>query len=590
MTSTSDPAAPTTSATAVAPAPAAEAPSGDAQLGLVGLGVMGENLARNVDRNGFKVSVYNRTETRTHAFLDGAAAGTGIQGAFDIPAFVASLARPRRILLMVKAGAPVDAVIAELEPYLEPGDILIDGGNSFFPDTERRSKELEARGLRFVGMGVSGGEEGALWGPSLMPGGPAQAYAELEPMLTAIAAKTEAGPCVTHVGPGGAGHYVKMVHNGIEYGDMQLIAETYDVMRRALGMTAPEMAEVFRRWNEGKLASFLVEITAEVLAFVDVETKQPLVDVILDQAEQKGTGRWTSQNALELGTPVPTIDAAVAARSMSSRKAERVRASAVLRGPEHDAGAVTDGQAADGVLSTPPLLLEDATDKARLIDALEDALYFAKVSSYAQGMALLRAASDTYGYGLDLAEIARIWKGGCIIRAKLLDPIREAFDGDAGRELDNLLLAPAITETVNASMTGVRTMIQVARARGIPCPAHSAALDYVDTYRQERLPANLIQGQRDYFGAHTYKRTDREGTFHTVWTDVGTAETVESVPSERPLWAGGEGEGDRADLPATMPDAGSSAVVGAAVAPAELRGEVEDAGERAPDTAERSDY
>jgi 6-phosphogluconate dehydrogenase len=590
MTSTKDPAAPTTSTTATVPAPAAEAPVGDAQLGLVGLGVMGENLARNVARNGFKVSVYNRTEARTHAFLDGDAAGTTIQGAFDIPTFVASLARPRRILLMVKAGAPVDAVIDELEPHLEPGDIVIDGGNSFFPDTERRSKELEAKGLRFVGMGVSGGEEGALWGPSLMPGGPAEAYAELEPMLTAIAAKTEAGPCVTHVGPGGAGHYVKMVHNGIEYGDMQLIAEAYDVMRRALGMTAPEMAAVFRRWNEGKLASFLVEITAEVLAFVDVETGGPLVDVILDQAEQKGTGRWTSQNALELATPVPTIDAAVAARSLSARKAERVRASKILRGPEHDAGPVADGQAADGVAATPPLLLEHPTDKAKLIDALEDALYFAKVSSYAQGMALLRAASETYGYGLNLAEIARIWKGGCIIRAKLLDPIREAFGGDAGEELDNLLVAPGIAETVNASMAGARTAIQVARTHGIPCPATSAALDYVDTYRQERLPANLIQGQRDYFGAHTYKRVDREGTFHTVWTPVGGPEVVTSTPSERPLWGEGQGEGERAVEPAEMPGPLDPEAVGVAPPTEELRGEVEEAGGRSPAAAKQSEF
>ncbi len=575
----SDPASPTTPTTATMAAPAAqvEPPGGDRFLGLVGLGVMGENLALNVDRNGFSVAVYNRTESRTHAFLDGSAAGTGIHGAFDIPDFVASLARPRRILLMVKAGAPVDAVIAELVPYLEPGDILIDGGNSFFQDTERRTMELAKHGLHFVGMGVSGGEEGALWGPSLMPGGTAEAYAELEPMLVAIAAKTEAGPCVTHVGPGGAGHYVKMVHNGIEYGDMQLIAETYDVMRRALGMKAPEMAEVFRRWNQGKLASFLVEITAEVLDFVDVETGSPLVDLILDEAEQKGTGRWTSQNALELATPVPTIDAAVMARIMSSNKAERVRASRILHGPE-------TGQ--DGVEATPPLLRPHRLDKARLIKTLEDALYFAKVSSYAQGMALLKAASDTYGYGLDLAEVARIWKGGCIIRAALLDPIREAFAD--GAEIDNLLLAPHIAETINASMPGCRDAVQVARTFGIPCPAMSAALDYVDTYRQERLPANLVQGQRDFFGAHTYKRLDKPGTFHTVWTPVGSPQEVASAPSTRSLWGEGQGEGDRSPAGGELPPTTDVAKL---LSPADQAPE-EDAteGERTPEAARKAEF
>jgi 6-phosphogluconate dehydrogenase len=560
----------------------AEKPQQDADLGLIGLGVMGENLALNVAHNGFQVSVYNRTESRTHAFLDGGAADTTIHGAFDIPTFIATLARPRRILLMVKAGAPVDAVIDEIEPYLDPGDIIIDGGNSFFADTERRSKELAERNLLFVGMGVSGGEEGALWGPSLMPGGPNEAYAELKDMLVAISAKTEAGPCVTHIGPGGAGHYVKMVHNGIEYGDMQLIAESYDVMRRALGMKAPEIADVFERWNEGKLASFLIEITATVLRFIDVETNQPLVDVITDQAEQKGTGRWTSQNALELATPIPTIDAAVLARSMSAMKEQRVRASKVLKGPEH-AGV-------DGAEATPPLLLEDPADKTRIINALEDALYFSKVSSYAQGMALLRAASENYEWNLDLAEIARIWKGGCIIRAKLLNPIREAFSGPKGQELDNLLLAPHITETVNASMAGCRNVVQVARAQGIPCPALSASLDYVDTYRQERLPANLIQGQRDFFGAHTYKRLDKEGTFHTVWTPVGEPEEVASAESHRTPWEEGEGEGDRAPEGGQVPDAAKAHQALATDEHEELRADPEERGERAPESAEKQDF
>ncbi len=545
------------------------APS-DRHVGVVGLAVMGENLALNIDRNGFPLAVFNRTPARTEAFLAEKAGGTSIEGTFDVRSFVASLSRPRRILLMVKAGAPVDATIEELAPFLEPGDIIIDGGNSFFHDTERRSKELADRSLNFVGMGVSGGEEGALKGPSLMPGGPPDAYAQLAPMLTAISAKTEAGPCVTHIGPGGSGHYVKMVHNGIEYGDMQLIAETYDVMRRALGMSASEMSAVFARWNEGKLASYLIEVSAAVLKFVDEETGKPLVDVILDQAEQKGTGRWTSQNALELGTPTPTIDAAVAARIMSSKKTQRTEASKLLRGPE----AATNGAG--------PI-----DDRDRVLFYLEDALYFAKVSSYAQGMALLRTASETYSYSLDLSEIARIWKGGCIIRAALLDPIREAFSGDA--VVDNLLLAPHIVETVNSSMTGCREVLHIARARGIPCPALSASLDYVDTYRQERLPANLVQAQRDFFGAHTYKRIDRDGTFHTMWTPAGPPEMVASKPSTRQLWEGGHGEGDRSPRTGEQPAGAASDVdvtrpEDAALADPDTRGD------RTPESTDKAEY
>ncbi|CAA9529113.1 MAG: 6-phosphogluconate dehydrogenase, decarboxylating [uncultured Thermomicrobiales bacterium] len=558
---------------------ARETPAADRHVGVVGLAVMGENLALNIERNGFPIAVYNRSRARTDAFLGERAAGKDIYGAFEIEDFVASLARPRRILLMVKAGAPVDAVIAELAPHLQPGDILIDGGNSFFQDSERRSKELAERDLNFVGMGVSGGEEGALNGPSLMPGGSRDAYAQLEDILVAISAKTDAGPCVTHIGPGGSGHYVKMVHNGIEYGDMQLIAETYDLMRRALGMGAAEMAGVFRRWNEGKLSSYLIEVTAAVLAFIDEDTDRPLVDVIADEAEQKGTGRWTSQNALELGTPVPTIDAAVGARNISAMKAKRVAASKILHGPDHGAGG-------NGAL--PPGLAGE-TDKGKLLAALEDALYFAKVSSYAQGMAMLRAASDMYGYALDLSEIARIWKGGCIIRAKLLDPIREAFAGESGRALDNLLLAPHIAETVNASVAGARHAVRVARALGIPCPAMSASLDYVDSYRQERLPANLIQAQRDYFGAHTYKRLDREGTFHTVWTPTGPEEMVASTPSKRQLWEGGEGEGERSPRGGTLPPGTSSEAVPVSATP-HTRAEVEDEGERSPDSTDKGEY
>jgi 6-phosphogluconate dehydrogenase len=469
-------------------------------VGVIGLAVMGENLALNIERNGFPIAVYNRSAERTDAFMAARGAGKNIAASHDLAGFVASLERPRRIIVMVKAGAPVDAVIADLIPLLDAGDMIIDGGNSYFSDSERRAKELEAHGLRFVGMGISGGEEGALWGPSLMPGGPADAYPILAPMLEAIAAKTDSGACVTHVGPGGAGHYVKMVHNGIEYGDMQLIAETYDLMRHALGMSAPDMAEVFARWNDGPLASYLIEITAEVLAFTDPDTGRPLVDLILDAAEQKGTGRWTSQNALDLASPIPTIDAAVFARTMSSMKPQRIAASAVLTGP--------------GPVSGP------APDRAATLDALERALLFAKISSYAQGMALLRAASVAYDWNLNLSEIARIWKGGCIIRARLLDPIRAAFA--ANPALPNLLLADGITPQVLDGAQACRMVVSLARERGLPCPAHSASLDYFDAYRTASLPANLTQGQRDYFGAHTYRRTDREGVFHTIWNPAAT--------------------------------------------------------------------
>jgi 6-phosphogluconate dehydrogenase len=474
-------------------------------VGVIGLAVMGENLALNIERNGFPIAVYNRTDTRTKEFMAERAEGKNVQAAYTVEEFVKALERPRRIIVLVKAGAAVDSVIGELSPLLEDGDIIVDGGNSFFQDTERRARESESKPFDFVGMGVSGGEEGALWGPSLMPGGPAKAYEILEPMLTAIAAKTEHGACVTHCGPGSAGHYVKMVHNGIEYGDMQLIAETYDIMKRVLGMTPAEMSEVFGRWNEGKLSSFLVEITAKVLATKDAITGEPLVEKVLDAAEQKGTGRWTSQSALELGTPIPVIDAAVFARSISSFKARRVGASKILTGPKD---ALEIG----------------ADEKNRLIGVLEDALYVSKISSYAQGMALLRAASETYGYGLNLAEMARIWTGGCIIRARLLEPIMTAFRNNVA--LDNLLLAPEFVDTVNTATNACREAVVLARMHGLPCPAMSAALDYIDSYRTERLPANLIQGQRDFFGAHTYKRIDTVGTFHANW-DTGEAEEIE---------------------------------------------------------------
>lgn len=473
-----------------------EAQSGR-HVGVIGLAVMGENLALNIERNGFAPAVYNRTAARTEEFLALRAKGTEIHGTFTIEDFVAALAQPRRIILMVKAGSPVDAVIEELAPYLERGDILIDGGNSLFTDTERRSREVAGKGFHFIGMGVSGGEEGALWGPSMMPGGPEEAYAELEPMLTAIAATSDSGPCVTHIGPGGSGHYVKMIHNGIEYGDMQLIAETYDVMRRALGMSAVEIGRVFDRWNEGKLASFLVEITGKVLKYVDPLTGRPLVDIIQDQAAQKGTGRWTSQNSYELGTPIPVIDAAVTARSLSSFKDGRAEASTMLKGP-------------DPLPQTP--------NRQELIAALENALYVAKITSYAQGMALLKTASETYEWNLDLSEIARIWKAGCIIRAALLDPIMKAFREHP--DLTNMMLSPYFTDEVNTGSAQLRSVVRTAIDFGIPTPALSSSISYIDTYRQTKLPANLIQGLRDYFGAHTYERTDRDGIFHTEWMEI----------------------------------------------------------------------
>ncbi len=474
-----------------------------AQYGLIGLGVMGDNLALNIEQHGFSLAVYNRTAEKTKSFVEGPARGKRITATYSVADLVKELERPRKIILMVSAGRPVDAVIGELQPLLEQGDIIVDGGNSLYSDTARRGQALAQAGLRFVGMGVSGGEEGARWGPSLMPGGPRDAYDELAPMLTRIAAQVADGPCVTYVGPDGAGHYVKMVHNGIEYGDMQLIAETYDIMKHGLGLSAPQMGDVFAEWDKGELNSFLIEIAGIVLKYVDPETGNPLVDLILDEAEQKGTGRWTAISALELGVPIPTIDAAVWTRTLSSMKERRVEASRVLRGPS---GAA-------------PGLHRDT-----LLPTLAAALYAAKVSSYAQGMALLRAASDEYGFGINYAEIARIWKGGCIIRARLLNDIQQAFQRNP--DLDNLMLDPAFAEAMNARQDRLREAVGVARALGLPCPAFSSSLDYYDTLRTARLPANLVQAQRDYFGAHTYRRTDKDGVFHTQWAPprAGTAD------------------------------------------------------------------
>ena len=463
-------------------------------IGVIGLGVMGSNLALNMERNGFRVAGYDRDAAKAAAWAAGPAAGKRVETAPSPETFLAGLTRPRRVLLMVPAGAPVDGAIADLKPHLEPGDILIDGGNSFFLDTERRGRELAAAGILFVGMGVSGGEEGALLGPSLMPGGPPEAWEALAPVLLAIAAKAGDGePCVAHMGPGGAGHYVKMVHNGIEYGDMQLIAEAYDLLSRGLGMPAAEIRDVFLEWNRGELRSYLVEITAVVLGRTDPETLRPLVDLILDEAAQKGTGKWTSQNAFDVGAPVPTIDAAVESRILSSLKAERVEASRRLAGPS---------PAFKG-------------DRRRLIDAIRDSLYASKVTSYAQGLGLLALASKEYGYGLKVADVAKIWRAGCIIRAALLEDVVAAYRREPA--LKNLLLDDTFRDAMASRQEPWRFAVQTAVGLGIPVLATGSSLAYYDAYRSERLPANLTQGQRDLFGAHTYRRVDRPGSFHTEW-------------------------------------------------------------------------
>ena len=462
-------------------------------IGLVGLAVMGENLVLNMVSKGFQVSVFNRTTARVDEFLAGQAAGKAIKGTYSLAELAASLERPRRIMLMVKAGKPVDEMIEQILPYLEQGDILIDGGNSFFEDTRRRFKSLAAKGIRFVGMGVSGGEEGALKGPSLMPGGDEAAFREIAPLFKKIAAQVTDGPCCSFVGPDGAGHYVKMVHNGIEYSDMQLIAEAYYILSKAGGLSASELHEVFARWNEGPLDSYLIEITRDIMAVNDPETGKPLVELILDKAGQKGTGKWTSQSALDLGIPTPAITEAVFARCMSAVKEERVVAATVLKGPQ---GTWTG-------------------DRQQLIQAVHDALYASKICSYAQGFALLAAASKEYGWNLQFGEISLLWRGGCIIRARFLDKIRDAFAKDA--KLANLMLDSFFASVLAEAQAPWRLVLKTCRDLGIPTPAFNASLDYYDSYRQAVLPANLIQAQRDYFGAHTYERIDRPGTFHTEW-------------------------------------------------------------------------
>ena len=463
------------------------------QVGLVGLDVMGRSLALNMESKGFTVAVYNRTTAKMEDFIKGPAAGKRIVGCATIQDLCNSLEQPRKIILMVKAGAPVDDMIAQFRPHLAPGDLLVDGGNSFFPDTERRSTDLAKDGIYYIGTGVSGGESGALHGPSIMPGGQKEAYRRVEAMLTKIAAQVDDGPCCAYIGPRGAGHYVKMMHNGIEYGDMQLIAETYDVMRTLLKMEAPEISDVFARWNEGVLSSYLIEITVRCLAYKDEITGKPLVDLILDEAQQKGTGKWASQDSFDVGMAIPTITAAVEARIVSALKDERVAAAKVLKGPAR--------------VSKPV--------KKKMIAALQDALYASKIGSYAQGMSMLRVASDEHGYGLDLSEIARIWKGGCIIRAALLDTIKQAFRNNPG--LKSLLLDPYFRKEIGRRQANWRYVVQSAVASGVPCLGMAVSLAYYDSYRRERLPADLVQAQRDFFGAHTYKRLDREGSFHTEW-------------------------------------------------------------------------
>jgi 6-phosphogluconate dehydrogenase len=463
-----------------------------ANFGFMGLGVMGHMLALNMERNGFRVAGYDIDEEKVKAFGT-EQANKNLIGCTTLEEFLSVLERPRRIMMMVPAGKAVDAAIASISDALEPGDLLIDGGNTFFQDTERRSKELETKGIVYIGTGVSGGEQGALWGPSIMPGGQDEAWELVKPIFEAISAKVQGEPCVTHIGPRGAGHYVKMVHNGIEYGDMQLIAEAYDILHRGLGLSNTALHDVFAEWNRGDLESYLIEITADIFSKTDPETGAAVVDVILDEAAQKGTGKWTSQNALDLGAPTPTINAAVESRIISAYKNERVSASDILTGPEPKISA----------------------DRQEVIDTVRDALYAAKICSYAQGFGLMRLASKEYDYNLNYGEIARIWRGGCIIRARFLNDIRQAFMRNP--DLPNLMVDPEFAQAMNARQAALRKVVALAAENGIPALAFSSALAYFDAYRSARLPANLTQAQRDYFGAHTYRRLDREGTFHTEW-------------------------------------------------------------------------
>src|ERR1700693_1608482 len=465
-------------------------------IGLIGLGVMGENLVLNMESKGFSVAVFNRTTEVTEKFAAGRAQGKNIQPTRTIEEFVAALKKPRIAMIMVKAGGPVDAVISQLAPLLDRGDVIIDGGNSLFTDTQRRDKELEGTGIHFVGMGVSGGEEGALKGPSLMPGGSRESWEIIAPIFRKIAAQVDGEPCCRYMGPDGAGHYVKMVHNGIEYGDMQLICEAYAIMKNVLGMEAPELGEIFTEWNKGELDSYLIEITSQIFRKIDPETGKPLVDVILDKAGQKGTGIWTLQSAIQQSVVISTINAAVEARVISSRKDERVASSKILPQPK-------------------PKRFKG--DRAQLVDAVRNALYASKIVSYAQGMELLGAASTQYKWNLNFGDIGTIWRGGCIIRAKFLNRIVEAYKRDP--TLHNLLLDSYFTGIIEKTQDNWRVAVSTAAEQGVAVPAFSASLAYFDSYRQARLPSNLLQAQRDFFGAHTYERVDKPGVFHTEWIE-----------------------------------------------------------------------
>ncbi|OJY42613.1 NADP-dependent phosphogluconate dehydrogenase [Pseudonocardia sp. 73-21] len=472
--------------------------AGKSRIGVTGLAVMGANLARNIASRGVPIAVHNRTTAKTREFMEEFGHEGAFTGSESLEEFVAALEKPRRIIVMVKAGKPVDGVVADLTPLLDEGDIIIDAGNSHFPDTVRRTEECAANGIRFMGIGVSGGEEGALKGPSIMPGGDESAYAEVEEILTSIAAVVDGTPCCVHVGPGGAGHYVKMVHNGIEYADIQLIAEAYDLLTHVAGLDAPAIAAIFEEWNSGDLESFLIEITAKVLAKKDEKTDGPLVDVIVDRAEQKGTGTWTALDALGLGIPLTGITEAVFARGLSALRDERKAASTTLAGPKPGEGENPDS----------------------LVDDIRQALYASKVVAYAQGFAQMRAASKANDWDLDLGAMATIWRGGCIIRAQFLNRIRDAY-AEHG-DLENLLMVPYFTEAVANAQDAWRRVIVTATQQGVAIPAFSSSLSYYDGYRRERGPANLIQGLRDFFGAHTYLRTDAEGSFHTRWGQDGT--------------------------------------------------------------------
>jgi 6-phosphogluconate dehydrogenase len=470
--------------------------SNQCDIGLIGLAVMGENLVLNMESKGFSVAVFNRTTAVTEKFAAGRAKGKNIHPAKTIEEFVGALKKPRKVMIMIKAGKPVDQVIGEVAPLLEKGDVIIDGGNSLFSDTQRRCKDLEGRGIHYVGCGVSGGEEGALKGPSLMPGGSRGSWEIIAPIFRKIAAQVDGEPCCRYMGPDGAGHYVKMVHNGIEYGDMQLICEAYAILKNVIGMDTSQLADVFTEWNKGELDSYLIDITSQIFRKIDPDTGKPMVDVILDKAGQKGTGLWTLQSAIQQSVVISTINAAVEARVISSRKDERVASSKILPQPKP--------RKYDG-------------DRKQLVDAVRNALYASKIVSYAQGMELLGAASHQYNWSLNFGDIATIWRGGCIIRAKFLNRIVEAYQRNPS--LHNLLLDSYFTDIVAKTQDNWRIAVSTAIQYGVAAPAFSASLAYFDSYRQARLPANLLQAQRDFFGAHTYERVDKPGIFHTEWLE-----------------------------------------------------------------------